>query len=94
MGTTTLVDLVTTRPLAFREMSVRVTTSSFLKGMFWRISTETRLAVFLDLVVLRPCETTMGQDDGSICEGWGGTNRRREKRGGTRMAVIIREQRE
>ena len=92
MGTTTLVDLVTTRPLAFWEMSVRVTTSFFLKGIFWRILTETWLAVFLDLVVLGPCETTMGQDNGSICEGGGLTSRCGEKRGGMRIAVIIREQ--
>ena len=60
-GTTSLVDLVKTRFLTFRETSVRVTTSLLLKGMFWRIPTDTRRPAFLDfLSSLRDCIATTG----------------------------------
>ena len=50
-GTTSLVDLVKMRFPTFRETSVRVTTALLLKGMFWRIPTETRRPALLDLGV-------------------------------------------
>jgi hypothetical protein len=69
MGTTSWVDLVTTRFLCFRETSVRVTTSPFLEGMFLRIPTETRGGAFLDLVFFRSCETTIGGGGGRDIRG-------------------------
>lgn len=90
-GTTTLIDLVKTRLLTFWEILVRVTTSLFLKGMFWRDPPEARRAAFLDLELLRPCVTTMDHGGGEICgelgrgESWWG------EKGRTNVAVIIRD---
>ena len=52
MGTTTLVDLVTTQFLTLRVTCVRVTTALLSKGMFFRIWAEMLRPVLRDAAAL------------------------------------------